>query len=178
MNQHNIIIAKQNDKNFNNVKNGLLGKIAYWTSETDKLTTEISELSIHNYEEPAGPTTFMYEPSVCVAIQGVKRVSLGEVVYVYDAQHYLITSVDLPAVYQVIEASKAKPYLGLVLKLDLKAVSQMMVDGSLPSPNLRKTSRGIAVSKVSVPLLDAFQRLIDLLDTPEDIPILSPADPA
>lgn len=173
MNQYNII-AKQNDKNFDNVKNGLLGKIAHWTSETDQLTTEISELSIYNYEEPTEPITFMYEPSVCVAIQGAKRVSLGEDVYVYDAQHYLITSVDLPVVYQVIEASKAKPYLGLVLKLDLKAVSQMMVDCSLPSPNLRKASRGIAVSKVSVPLLNAFQRLIDLLDTPEDIPILSP----
>jgi AraC-like DNA-binding protein len=109
-----------------------------------------------------------------MAVQGGKRVLLGEDVYAYDAYHYLITSVDLPAVTQITEASKQKPYLGLMMRLDLKAISQMMVDRSLPIPKLRKASRGIAVSKVSMPLLNAFQRLMDLLDTPEDIPILSP----
>lgn len=173
MNQY-YMLANQKDGNFYGVNKGLLEKIARWTSETDQLTTKISELSFYKYEETTEPTTYMYEPSVCMAIQGVKRVLLGEDVYVYDAYHYLITFVDLPAVTQVIEASREKPYLGLMLKLDLKAVSQMMVDPNLPLPKLRKASRGIAVSKVSVPLLNAFQRLIDLLDTPEDIPILSP----
>ena len=65
--------------------------------------------------------------------QGAKRILLGEDVYVYDAYHFLITSVDLPIMAQVIEASKEKPYLGLMLKLDLKSVSQLLVDSNLPS---------------------------------------------
>jgi len=94
---------------------------------------------------------------------------------VYDAHHFLITSVDLPVVAQVIEASKKKPYLGLVLELDQRAISQLMVDSHLPLPRVQPAaSRGMAVSEVSLPLLNAFQRLLDLLDEPVSIPILAP----
>lgn len=92
----------------------------------------------------------------------------------YDAHHYLVSSVDLPTFVQVIKASPEKPYLGLVLKIDQRGISQLMVDSSLPPPRPQQSSRGIATGKVTLPLLAAFQRLIDLLDEPTDIPILAP----
>ena len=51
-------------------------------------------------------------------LKGAKRVLLGDDTYVYDPQHFLITSVDRPTVVQIIEASREKPYLGIILKLD------------------------------------------------------------
>jgi hypothetical protein len=57
-----------------------------------------------------------------------------------------------------------KPYLGLTLELDLRAITRLMLDSSLPSPRTNHDRLGIAVSLVSLPLLDAFQRLIDLLE--------------
>ena len=48
--------------------------------------------------------------------------------------HFLITSVDLPTVVQIIEASREKPCLGLMLKLDQREISQLMVDSNLPPP--------------------------------------------
>jgi AraC-like DNA-binding protein len=95
-------------------------------------------------------------------------------VYVYDAHHFLITSVDLPTVWQIIEASREKPCLGLVLKLDRREISQLMVDSHLPQPRAQQSSRGMATGEVTLPLLNAFQRLIDLLAEPKDIPILAP----
>lgn len=74
----------------------------------------------------------------------------------------------------MIEASTEQPFLGLMLKLDLKEISQLIVDSNLPLQNIGKAGRGIAVSAVSLPLLNALQRLLDLLDEPESIPILSP----
>ena len=56
----------------------------------------------------------------------------------------------------------------------MHAIAQLMVDSNLPLPRGQPASRGMAVSEVSVPLLNAFRRLIDLLDAPEDIPILAP----
>jgi hypothetical protein len=53
-----------------------------------------------------------------VIAQGAKRVLLGDETYVYDPQHFLITSVDLPTVAEIIDASREKPYLGLVMKID------------------------------------------------------------
>ncbi len=56
----------------------------------------------------------------------------------------------------------------------MNAISQMMVDSNLPLPKLKRADRGMAVDKVTMPLLDSFHRLTSLLNTPEDIPILAP----
>lgn len=152
----------------------LTEKIARWSEKLDQPVTAIPALSIRRSETPTEPMSHILGPSMCLLVQGAKRVLLGEDVYVYDAHHFLITSVDLPVVAQVIEASKKKPYLGLVLELDQRAIAQLMVDSSLPPPRVQQASRGMAVSEVSLPLLNAFQRLVDLLDEPKDIPILAP----
>ena len=49
-----------------------------------------------------------------------------------------------------------------------------MVDSNLPPPRAQQSSRGMATGEVTLPLLTAFQRLIDLLAEPKDIPILAP----
>jgi AraC-like DNA-binding protein len=152
-----------------------LGKnIARWTDKSDLVDTAIPGLTLYRRDKPSEPISIMYEPRICVIAQGAKRVLLGDETYVYDAQHYLITSVDLPAFVQIIKASREKPCLGLVLKLDQRVMSQLMVDSNLPPPRPQQSSRGITTGEVTSPLLAAFQRLIDLLSEPKDIPILAP----
>ena len=142
--------------------------------KADQLETVIPGLALWRRSEPTQPTSGMYEPSICLTAQGAKRVVLGDDVYVYDAHHFLITSVDLPTVWQIIEASRERPCVGLVLKLDLREISKLMVDSNLPPPRTQQSSRGMATGEVTLPLLSAFQRLIDLLAEPNDIPILAP----
>ena len=152
-----------------------LGKtIARWTDKNDRVETEIAGLTLYRREAPSEPISIMYEPRICVVAQGAKRVLLGDETYVYDAQHFLITSVGLPTFVQIIKASREKPCLGLVLKLDQRVMSQLMVDSNLPPPRPQQSSRGMATGEVTLPLLSTFQRLIDLLDEPKDIPILAP----
>jgi AraC-like DNA-binding protein len=148
--------------------------IARWTDKPGRIMTAISGLSLFRRDEPTQPESAMYEPSICLTTQGAKRVLLGEDTYVYDTYHFLITSVDLPTVVQIIKASPEKPFLGLVLEMDQREISQLMLDSNLPSPRPQQSSRGMATGEVTLPLLAAFQRLIDLLDDPEDIPILAP----
>jgi AraC-like DNA-binding protein len=152
----------------------LAKSIAKWTDTGDQLETAIPGLALWRRSAPTQPASGMYEPSICLTAQGAKRVVLGDDVYVYDAHHFLITSVDLPTVWQIIEASREKPCLGLVLKLDRREISQLMVDSHLPQPPAQQSSRGMATGEVTLPLLNAFQRLIDLLAEPKDIPILAP----
>ncbi|HTR45413.1 MAG TPA: AraC family transcriptional regulator [Thermodesulfovibrionales bacterium] len=152
-----------------------LGKsIARWTGKGDQHVTAIPGLSLYRRDETTPPTSIMYEPRICMVAQGAKRVLLGEDTYVYDAHHFLVASVDLPTVVQIIKASREKPYLGLVLKLDQREISQLMVDSNLPPPHPQQSSRGMATGEVTLPLLIAFQRLVDLLAEPKDIPILAP----
>lgn len=149
-------------------------RIARWTDKGEQHVTAIPGLSLFRRAEPTEPISVMYEPSICLVAQGVKRVLLGDDTYVYDPHHYLITSVHLPTVVQIIKASREKPYLGLRLKLDKREIAQLMVDSNLPAPPAQQSSRGMATGEVTLPLLTAFERLIDLLAEPKDIPILAP----
>lgn len=152
----------------------IVKSIARWTDKGDQPVTAIPGLSLYRRDEPTSPMSGMYEPSICLIAQGAKRALLGEDAYVYDAKHFLITSVNVPTIVQIIEASRDKPCLALMLKLDQQEVSKLMVDSHLPSPRTQQSSRGMAIGEVKLPLLTAFQRLLDLLDEPEDIPILAP----
>src|SRR5512143_1518967 len=152
-----------------------LGKsIARWTDKSDRFETAVPGLILARRDKPSEPISIMYEPRICLIAQGAKRVQLGDDAYVYDAHHFLVTSVDLPAFVQVIKASPEKPYLGLVLDIDQREISQLMVDSNLPPPRPQQSSRGMATGEVTLPLITAFGRLIDLLDEPRDIPILAP----
>ncbi len=152
-----------------------LGKsIARWTDNEGLLATAISALSLARRDAPTPPTSYRQEPSLCVIAQGVKRVLLGDDTYGLDVRHLLITAVDLPTVVQILHASRAQPYLGLILTLDRREMAQLMADSHLPPPRAQPSRRAMATGAVTVPRLTACQRLIDLLAEPQDIPILAP----
>ena len=151
----------------------LAERIARWFA-AGQPAIAIPGLALRRAEAPSAPVSSTLAPSLCVIAQGAKRVVLGDEVYVYDAHHFLLTAVDLPVMAQVLEASPEQPYLGLILQLDLRVVAQLLVDSHLPPPRMPSHRRGIAVSPVSLSLLNAFGRLLDLLDAPDDIPILAP----
>ena len=168
-------VNQAREKNSMDVALEALGKsIARWTEKGNQLMTVIPGLSLYRRDAPTQPTSSMQEPSICLIAQGAKRVLLGDDTYVFDVHHFLITSVDLPTVVQVIQASREKPYLSLLLQLDQREIAQLMVDSHLPPPRAQQSSRGMAIGEVTLPLLSACQRLIDMLAAPQDIPILAP----
>ncbi|HLY29987.1 MAG TPA: AraC family transcriptional regulator, partial [Ktedonobacterales bacterium] len=88
--------------------------------------------------------------------------------------HYLLVTVDLPYAGQVLEASKARPFLGLRLELAPTLVSSVMIEAERLSPLGRADMRAIAVSSVDGNLLDACVRLVRLLDSPAEAQVLMP----
>lgn len=174
LNLHHIQLMAKDSKIIGKAVDMLARKIARWTDGVDEHATRVPGLSLFSREETTEPMSGIYEPSVCLIAQGAKRVVLGTDSYTYDARHYLLTSLHLPTVFQITEASPNKPYLGLRLILNQRELSQLLADSEIPPPRNRKSDRGMAVSEVTLPLVSAFLRLIDLLDEPEDIRILSP----
>lgn len=152
----------------------LADRIARWTAGTNLFESPIRALNLRRWETPTEPTSYMLAPSICLIGQGRKRLFLGEDTYVYDNHRFLITSVDLPVVTQIVEASPEKPYLRLTMELDLRMIAQLILDAHTPSAYPPKERLGIAVSEVSIPLLDVFNRLLDLLEHQNDIPALAP----
>lgn len=158
----------------NIVRSPLAENIARWTSNCDEYETAVPGLFFFRYTNPTEPRFGLYEPSICLVAQGAKKVHLENETFIYDANNYLLASVHLPTTYQVISASPENPFLGLVLKFDMKELSQLMIDSNLPSPGTMQIERGIATSEVTPSLLSPFERLVTLLDEPESIPILAP----
>lgn len=153
---------------------GLKMSLARWTEDGDRLSTAIPGLSFFRRDAPTQPMTYLFERSICVVAQGVKQVLLGDDTYVHHSRQFLITSVDLPVVCRVLDASRESPYLSLLLTIDQREMALLMADNNLPPPRALQSSRGMAIGDVTLPLLAAFQRLVDLLDEPKDIPILGP----
>lgn len=118
---------------------------------------------------PTEPVHTMYDPSVCLVAQGRKRTHLGGVEYLYQASEYLIVGVDLPVVGAVIEASANAPYLCFKLQLD-RSVLVDMVSGMRPE----RAGPSISIAAAPPELIDTAVRMLQLLDTPEDIEALAP----
>jgi len=158
----------------NDAQTSLASSIMRWTENHNEYESEIPGLILLRHETPTEPRIGLTEPSICMIAQGAKRIHLEDESFDYDVNNYLISSVHLPSTYQVITASAEKPYLGLVLKFDMRELSQLMIDSNLPSPRTKIVERCMATGAVTLPLLTAIQRLVALLDEPDDIPILAP----
>lgn len=131
-------------------------------------------LQLFRSNRPTGITPSIYEPALCIIAQGQKQARLGDEVYTYNPSNYLVAAVDLPVGGQVIEATLELPYLCIRLGLKPHHISEMLLEYPQllrPRQNLK---RGLFVSQANYQMLDAVLRLMRLLDTPEDLPILAP----
>lgn len=157
-----------------NTLNKLKDTIAQLTENGELYTTDINGLSLFRRSSPTEAFKVMYEPSLCVIVQGKKQVSLGTETFAYDKSEYLFTSIHVPTIAQVIKASDAEPYLGLRLKLDYHEVAQMIIEHNLNIPSKKKLSDTMATGKMSEPIANSLLRMVSLLNHKEDIPILAP----
>lgn len=149
-------------------------QVARWTEHKNLAAAEIPGLYFFRREKPSEPETIMYEPCIAILAQGAKRIYSGSDSFVYDSQHFLVASVDIPTVAEVISASPEEPCLGIVIDIDRREVSRLIMENNLPSPPAKQPGVGISAGTVTPQLLDAVHRYIGLLDEPRDIPAMTP----
>ena len=113
-------------------------------------------------------------PSLCVIAQGSKEVLLGQSRFLYDPAHYLLATIELPWISQIVDASKERPYLSLRLELSPAVVGAIMVEAGLPSVQGSALVRAMDVSPLDGTLLDAVVRLVRLVEMPSEAPMLLP----
>lgn len=152
----------------------LASRIVGQIGDETEVVTEIPNLTLHRFDEPTKPTGYLLEPSVCMILQGLSAWSLATMITSTMRPAFFVTSIDLPLIAQILEASPSDPYVGMTLKLDRMQIAQLILDSQLPSLNSGKASRAIELGALSKPLFGAIERLIDLLAEPECIPVLSP----
>lgn len=135
--------------------------------------TPVPGLALYRASFTSEHDATVYEPSLCLVVQGAKELVVGGEVFLYDPSRSLLVSVDLPATSRVIEATSKRPCLAVRVALDLAVVGELLADTPIAS-SAPDSKRGLAVAPLDAHLLDAVERLVALLDSPPDIRPLAP----
>lgn len=114
-----------------------------------------------------------YKTKIVLMLQGRKRAIIGGEEYSYGEGQYLVSGVDIPGTSYIAEGSPEKPALAIALDINMETVSRLLSE--MPTvPVNGAPSRGIAVAEADSGMLDAFLRLVKLLESGKDMPIFAP----
>ena len=148
-------------------------RIAAFTALSGEVQTAVPGLRLFRRTSPTPCYLAAYEPSLSVFVQGRKLINLGGEEYLCDGSSFLLSSIDVPVQSQIVEASPEAPLLSMFLRLDIPTVRDVMSREELPETGNSHQRRGLAMGVTTAGLVGACIRLLELLDTPEDIPFLS-----
>lgn len=134
----------------------------------------IPDLHLYRTEVTTDVTPVVYDPSLCIMLQGEKEVYLNNDKLVYDPLSYLLVPVAVPVSGKVTKASVNKPYLALKMTIDLKELADLVIDLGGRVERSKDQVKAMSVGRVDEALLSAVSRMVQLLDKPSDIPVLYP----
>jgi AraC-like DNA-binding protein len=156
------------------LKRELAARVVQFARTDGVHETQIEGLAAIRASAPSQPLPSVYEPSLCIVVQGRKHARLKDETYTYDPLNYLVVSVTLPVIGQILEASHERPYLCLRIGVDRKLIGELLLQAGPTLVQRPASERGLYVAKTDGALLDSVVRLVRLLDKPRDVPVLSP----
>jgi AraC-like DNA-binding protein len=165
--------AKREKQEMQSNREELVERIARAVPEDGTLEA-FPGLFLGRSSRPTEKAHSLFRPAFCVIAQGSKQVLLGEEVFRYDPGHYLISTVDLPIVSHVVEASKERPYFSFRLNLDASLVASVVMESGVETRKGNASAMAMDVSSIDANMLDAVVRLARLLDSPDEIHVLAP----
>jgi AraC-like DNA-binding protein len=119
----------------------------------------------------------VYDPCICIIVQGHKIGYLGGQKFRYDANHYLVTSVTMPFECETF-ASPEEPLLGLFIDVDVTQLNDLVgrLDVQVEKVDFseRDLPRGIGPAVMDQDMADAVNRLIKCLQSETESQILGP----
>ncbi|AJX00297.1 AraC family transcriptional regulator [Burkholderia gladioli pv. gladioli] len=148
----------------------LIGRLAPNEGYTASLLPGVSFMRSNR---SLGRTPVLYEPSIVLVCQGCKRGFLGDEVFLYDANHYLVLSVPLPFSTET-EASPEAPLLAVTLRLDPGLTAELMLAVDVPGRKPPAMPRGIYSTPLNQRLSATLLRLLEALGSPLEARVVAP----
>lgn len=137
-----------------------------------RTTTPIARFEIMRLEQPTTLQPVLYDPVVCMVLQGGKQAVIGNRVLNYGAGDYFVAAAEVAAMGQITEATPDRPYLAINLLLDPHVIAGMLLDA--PKGREPATPAGFVATSADNQMLDAWRRMVSVLDRPDEIAVLSP----
>ncbi|MDQ0135465.1 AraC-like DNA-binding protein [Neorhizobium galegae] len=148
---------------------------ARFVPDEGEYQTDVEGLVISRRSTPSAPCHGSYRPCLAMVVQGKKSVQLGSDRIDYEPGSYLLTSLDLPVTWRVVEASPELPHFCMTLAINSEKLLDLLGRINMQRPSAAAAAqRGIVVNDATPEMSDAAVRLLRLLDSPSDIAAMAP----
>lgn len=139
--------------------------------QNEDFLTEISGFSLHRRTNKQS-IHCIYDLGLGVILQGEKQVLIGNEIFTYNRGQTMLTTIDLPAVSRVSQASYLEPFIGMMLKLDIGMITEIV--GSMENIHVTENIPSFSIEEMDIGLIEALDRLVDLVEDPSMIPQIAP----
>lgn len=156
------------------LRQAMLQPLLTTLTDTGVNDTQIPGVRIYRSNAPTSSTPTIYEPTLCLMLQGSKHLLIGDDLLQYNQLQYLLVPVMLPVSGKIVRASNNQPYVGMSINLDLSELTDLVIDLGDKVPRQLTPSRGISVGDADLTVLSVFQRILQLLQQPQDIAVMLP----
>lgn len=143
-------------------------KINKLYEEPGYFSTSIKGFKISKREMPTELKKCFYTPLAILLLQGSKQTIFGDREFTFGAGQYMVCSVDIPLMSRIKNATKDNPCIGLVVELDSYLISQLMTEMAAADIKYMENSTCFAGADADEELIDAFIRLAELIEQPEN----------
>ena len=136
------------------------------------IESAISGLFFYCADKPSKAISYIQEPSICIVLQGAREIYLGADCQKFDKSNLMFCPVNIPLSMHIKHASGERPVIVLSMKLNLVMIGEVLAKIPPKPPN---TERHLGIKwQLDSTIMAAFERLIHLLDYPNDIGFLAP----
>jgi AraC-like DNA-binding protein len=158
-----------------NYRNELISLIKENSNTEGLILTNISSLKFYTTTQISEFVSIIYEPSLCIAIQGSKAVGFGDEMYSYSSEKYLIVSTHIPANVRIEEASKEKPYYSIIINFTLEQIYDVIkeLNDDLQESKNKILQKSLCFDVLDDFLLEPLFRLLKLSQRKDNVEFLS-----
>ncbi|MEM7118829.1 MAG: AraC family transcriptional regulator [Chloroflexota bacterium] len=138
-----------------------------------EIASSSPDMVLLRYTQPTHIEATLYDPVVCLILQGKKEIWVGKRQLCVGAGQSLIVSHDIPVVSQVTQATDESPYLAMIITLDL-TILRSLYDQIGDTFFTKTKSNSIDVYQTDEALFDALGRYLALINKPLEAKVLAP----
>ena len=147
--------------------------LRYHSESNGSNSNELPNLSVFKREETSDFEGSVYDPVICLILQGGKETSIGSQSVCLKRGDALLVSHVLPVVSKITQASTEQPYIALILTLDIGIVRGLYEQVSeAVSEEIGAKSLSARVAQAT--WTDPLGRYLSLMGKPLETQVLGP----
>jgi hypothetical protein len=157
------------------VLNHLLHFISQFSFAHGTFETNIPFLSLLREVKPTAVEHGFLSPSICIVIQGNKKLNIGETSIEYGAGNYIVSSIDMPISGQVSKASHETPYTAIKIAFTSEEIASVVLEANIKPRGENQLREGAYVGKIGLEVLWVLERLLNLSSDFQAAAFLAPS---